>query len=127
MFDVVESSMNLSFNSRRAALEWGQYVCQPPFTAHNAGRGVMCIACGVPRPSDIGTSSSTNYEQHFDQRFLSLSLPPSAIQFAANFWKTTSLLTAFDPCSDRPHGPPLSTASDLALSPRRSAKATSAR
>ncbi|CAE7082010.1 unnamed protein product [Rhizoctonia solani] len=124
MFDKVGSSTTIDFSS--AAFKRGDWICRAPLcTAHNPARNMMCNR--VWRPSSI-RYRDVNPEA-FDQHvFLLLSLPPSlAIRFAASFWKTTPPSTTFNPCSDRAREPPLSPASDLALSPGRSAKAASAR
>ncbi|CAE7222619.1 unnamed protein product [Rhizoctonia solani] len=67
--------------SPRPAFKQGDWIClTPSCTAHNFGRNMTCIACGAPRPLDIGMSvpkPSTDYDRYFDQRAsLSLSPPP---------------------------------------------------
>ncbi|CAE6463689.1 unnamed protein product [Rhizoctonia solani] len=67
--------------SPRPAFKQGDWIClTPSCTAHNFGRNMTCIACGAPRPLDIGISvpkPSTDYDRYFDQRAsLPLSSPP---------------------------------------------------
>ncbi|CAE6526263.1 unnamed protein product [Rhizoctonia solani] len=81
-FDSAPSFM-ISTNppSPRPAFKQGDWIClTPSCTAHNFGRNMTCIACGAPRPLDIGMSvpkPSTDYDRYFDQRAsLPLSSPP---------------------------------------------------
>ncbi|CAE6440210.1 unnamed protein product [Rhizoctonia solani] len=72
--------------SPRPAFKQGDWIClTPSCTAHNFGRNVTCIACGAPRPLDIGMSGpkpSTDYDRYFDQRSsLPLSPPPPPRRF----------------------------------------------
>ncbi|EUC58578.1 zf-RanBP domain protein [Rhizoctonia solani AG-3 Rhs1AP] len=67
--------------SPRPAFKQGDWIClTPSCTAHNFGRNMTCIACGAPRPLDIGMSvpkPSTDYDRYFDSRAsLPLSPPP---------------------------------------------------
>ncbi|CAE6465438.1 unnamed protein product [Rhizoctonia solani] len=67
--------------SPRPAFKQGDWIClTPSCTAHNFGRNTTCIACGAPRPLDIGMSMpkpSTDYDRYFDHRAsLPLSPPP---------------------------------------------------
>ncbi|KAH7332601.1 hypothetical protein B0J17DRAFT_722137 [Rhizoctonia solani] len=67
--------------SPRPTFKQGDWIClTPSCTAHNFGRNMTCIACGAPRPLDIGMSGpkpSTDYDRYFDQRAsLPLSPPP---------------------------------------------------
>ncbi|KAG8732804.1 hypothetical protein FRC11_010876, partial [Ceratobasidium sp. 423] len=66
--------------SPRPAFKQGDWIClTPSCTAHNFGRNMTCIACGAPRPLDIGMSvpkPSTDYDRYFDQR-ASLPLSPA--------------------------------------------------
>ncbi|CAE6441703.1 unnamed protein product [Rhizoctonia solani] len=67
--------------SPRPAFKQGDWIClTPSCTAHNFGRNTTCIACGAPRPLDIGMSvpkPSTDYDRYFDHRAsLPLSPPP---------------------------------------------------